>query len=238
MQHESNISTKKCVVAFLDVLGTKEAIKADENGSLNIIHQCYEYASKEMAKRYTTMFSAPDIKIFSDNIVLSIPCDDLDEDEQSYSIFSMIAFCSLVLIYFWNCGLLIRGGISIGTYFSDELMVWGEGLVRTALLENQVAIYPRIIVDPKDKRTFETACEPFDNFFINEDFDGVCFVDPILCKNKKHYKEMLIKLLDKNIKLLKKNRNKDVKVEQKLLWFNKYIREKIAIIEDEERYRG
>ena len=49
---------------------------------------------------------------------------------------------------------------------------------------------------------------------------------------------MLIKLLDKNIKLLKKNRNKDVKVEQKLLWFNKYIREKIAIIEDEERYRG
>lgn len=235
MGDSREFKTSKSVVAFLDVLGTKEAIKEEENISLNVIHQCYEYASKEIEKRYTTMLPTPDIKIFSDNIVLSLPCEDLDEEEQLYSFFSIIVFCAFILIYFWNCGLLIRGSISVGTYFSDDLMIWGKGLVRTAQLESQVAIYPRIIIDPKDKRIFCVACEPFGNIFLNQDFDGIYFVDPLFCKNIKRYDEMLTKLLDENIKLLKKNKDKDVKVEQKLLWFNRYLQEKISILENENR---
>lgn len=46
----------------------------------------------------------------------------------------------------WVNGLLVRGGISCGSFFSDERMIWGNALIRAYALEGQIAIYPRIIV--------------------------------------------------------------------------------------------
>ena len=139
-------------------------------------------------------------------------------------------------MYFWKSGLLIRGGISVGTYFSDELMIWGKGLVKTYQLENQIAVYPRIIIDPKDKKLFAAACEPFGNVLLNEDFDGICFVDPFLWKDIKRHENMLRELLCENVKQLKAAHKKDFKIEQKLLWFNRYLKEKISILETEKHY--
>lgn len=42
---------------------------------------------------------------------------------------------------------LLRGGISIGQLFIDDVMVWGEALLNAYYLEDKVANYPRIIID-------------------------------------------------------------------------------------------
>jgi len=42
---------------------------------------------------------------------------------------------------------LFRGGATIGNLFIDDIMVWGNALVRAYDLENSLALYPRIIVD-------------------------------------------------------------------------------------------
>ena len=44
-------------------------------------------------------------------------------------------------------GWLLRGGISIGQLLIDDVMVWGETLLKSYYLEDKIANYPRIISD-------------------------------------------------------------------------------------------
>lgn len=45
-------------------------------------------------------------------------------------------------------GVLVRGGVAIGEIVAGEEMIFGPALVRAYALESQMAIYPRIVVDP------------------------------------------------------------------------------------------
>ena len=56
---------------------------------------------------------------------------------------------AIIQVQFLKHGLLTRGGIASGSYFVDDMMVWGTALVKAHSLENSIAVYPRIVVDPE-----------------------------------------------------------------------------------------
>lgn len=143
------IKTEKTFVAFIDLLGASELIEKDPDGSLNIIHNCYEGVKQFISEWDKEPLTIPEMKIFSDNIILSIPLNDFDSDKSIFSAMSILIFSAYLQLYFWMHDLLVRGAITIGSYYEDEMMAWGKGLVKAYRLESSLAIYPRIIIDPE-----------------------------------------------------------------------------------------
>lgn len=121
---EEKIKTEKAFVAFIDLLGASELIQKNPNNSLAIIHDCYKEVKKLMLKYEKDSIPIPEMKIFSDNIILSIPLNELESDKSLLSAISILVFSTYLQVYFWINNLLVRGAITIDSYFKDEMMAW------------------------------------------------------------------------------------------------------------------
>jgi len=114
-------------------------------------------------------------------------------------------------------GWLLRGGISIGKLFIDDVMVWGEALLKSYYLEDKVANYPRIIIDKrvigeinKDSQLIE---------YIRKDFDGLYFLNFL---NDCHFcGEMLMNGFEKMQKEIGKSI--DERTYQKFCWHMNFV---------------
>lgn len=51
-----------------------------------------------------------------------------------------------------SVGWLVRGGITIGDFYIDDMFVWGAALVKAYELEEKIAVYPRVILDEKNQK--------------------------------------------------------------------------------------
>lgn len=137
------------LVAYLDFLGSSNRIKEDDEKLLRDIARLYEKTLGFLNLEDTT-FSKLQVKIFSDNIIIAqkidenVPiCDYYNVQLSGILVFSAV-FQSLALE---SPGLLLRGGITIGGLHFNDKFVWGPALLRGYELENEFAIYPRIIID-------------------------------------------------------------------------------------------
>lgn len=174
---EDTLKTSKYVVAFIDVLGAKNMIKNDVDKSLNIVHEAYKRSVDFFEKYFTkTPFA---VHIFSDNIVIGcqVPKDNLLL--RRFRAVNIMA--AMVQGNFMFLGKLVRGGIAYGDFYKDDLMVWGNALVKAYELESTMAFYPRIIVDPdlvgtlqllRDESVIEQS-----KLWLKSDIDGLLFVD-------------------------------------------------------------
>ena len=227
--------TTKSIVAFIDVLGSTEAIMKDSDKSLQMMHDAYS----EAIKLFESLFEEgkrikPHVKIFSDNIVISVS----REGESGYGAFCAIAMISAIIqVQFLKHGFLTRGGIASGSFFVDNMMVWGTALVKAHNLENNLAIYPRIIVDPEligdlklaDPNCIFVKCKEWieqdtDSFFMINYFNKYLL-------NKEIFIIKLMGLAEDNI--VRYNGEGKMKACQKWLWFSNYIKEKLTA-EDEQ----
>lgn len=150
---------KSSVVAFVDILGYKDLTrKAHEDGKssellirlhqtlLNAYHhldECHEDGEK-IFQIDIPPFNKDNYKIstFTDNIVIGYPIRK-DAEMELWSIFSKLACFQLEMA---NQGFFIRGAITIGDVYIDELTVFGEGLINSYAGEAKDAINPRIIL--------------------------------------------------------------------------------------------
>ena len=231
---ERKYKTTKSIVAFIDVLGSSEAIKNDADKSLQMMHDAYA----ESVSSFQSLFDGnkrmtPSVKIFSDNIVISVS----REGESGHGAFCAIAMISAIIqVQFLKHGLLTRGGIASGSYFADDMMVWGTALVKAHGLENSVAVYPRIVVVPELIGELDLAnpnC-PFTKTkeWIEQDVDGLFMVD-YLNKYLQNKEILIISRLNfADSKIAEYHNN--IKVCQKWLWFSNYIKEKLTF-EDEHK---
>lgn len=227
--------TTKSIVAFIDVLGSTEAIMKDADKSLQMMHDAYS----EAIDLYQSLFDKerrikPNAKIFSDNIVVSVS----REGESGHGAFCAVAMISAIIqVQFLKHGFLTRGGIASGSFFVDNMMVWGTALVKAHDLENNLALYPRIIVDPDligdlklaDPKCIFVKCKEWieqdtDNFFM------ISYLNKYLL-NKEIFIIKLMGLAEDNI--VKYNSEGKLKACQKWLWFLNYIKQKLTT-EDEQ----
>lgn len=127
------------LVAFLDILGFKELILQDKPKalkSISLIDDRIRHVLNVLYENYGKIFST---KLFSDCICLS--CEYTFEN-----IFYILYELAFIQFYLSINGIFLKGALSRGKHFENDIMIFSEGLIRAYELE-QAAIYPRIIID-------------------------------------------------------------------------------------------
>lgn len=136
----TNYKTSRHCVAYLDILGSKNIICTDDkNEHLNKISMIFEDALGESKMFSENIF----VKIFSDNILLALPTDD---DSRKQNITNIIGLVRNIIYEAADYGYLIRGAITEGDFFHNDIIVYGKALVEAVEMEEKYAIYPRVIV--------------------------------------------------------------------------------------------
>ncbi|BAK44745.1 hypothetical protein [Eggerthella sp. YY7918] len=165
------------LVAYLDILGTTERIKdqAHANETLNILHNLYTF-NTSTAKEIFKQEAGIAFRVFSDNLVVALPLSDNYKE----SPWAITLFLRIVSNIQSSCvgdgvGWLLRGGITIGHAYIDEVMVWGEALVEAYNLENNLAVFPRVVFNESAARSLMKHEEL--SPFVNRDFDGVFYLN-------------------------------------------------------------
>ena len=134
-------------VAYLDLLAGKQLMQTHEDESLNQLHSLLQVAKESCSHSNKALFPNCKVKIFSDNIIIACKLTgkierDLSKINSALTLVSAIQIVGMEMYHY-----LFRGGATIGNLFIDDIMVWGNALVRAYDLENSLALYPRIIVD-------------------------------------------------------------------------------------------
>ena len=134
------------IVVYIDFLGTGDKIQK-ENGepALNEIYEIYHSALRYKQRKKTELdFQKLKVKVFSDNILIAIPSPAINDLTSLQTILSFAA--SIQLKAFIEYNWLIRGGVSYGYLYLDEVFVWGDALLDAYRIESTVAKYPRIVI--------------------------------------------------------------------------------------------
>lgn len=116
-----------------------------------------------------------------------------------------------------SVGWLLRGGISVGQLFIDDVMVWGEALLKAYYLEDNIANYPRIIIDKKV--VGEIAQDSQLSGYVRKDFDNLYFL------NFLHDCHFCGEMLMKGFDIMQKEVREDIdeKTYQKFCWHMNFV---------------
>ena len=217
--------TTQYIVAFLDMLGTDRRMRQEndiQKLSLNKLHNLYTRAVELTEKEKGLKFlEGVELKMFSDNIIITkkYPIDLLGRKLAVYSILNLVSHfqCSAVGD---SVGWLVRGGITIGKLFIDNMMVWGTALLRAYELENKVAVYPRVAIDSAIMPDILAHSEL--NDCVLRDFDGVHFLNYMSIW---HFADEIVY---DGFQLIKSDARKpdgsfSDRIEQNLFWHMNYI---------------
>mgnify|MGYP007101861098 CR=1 FL=1 len=223
-----NLVTKKCVVAFLDLLGTSEAIKNDEHdANLNSINKILQAAFDICAD--TSTYSEPiSIKAFSDNIVFSIELpDEIDEQMRMKRVHNILEACACFQMAAFSLGISTRGGITVGAFFTNDIFVWGKGLIRAYTLENKIAIFPRIVLDSNVVSLLPERDDNGNKYLAATDSDGIVFLDYlsfIPIRNRNEYIKRALQETNHIIECI----DHDERAVQKIKWISYYLEKSLT----------
>lgn len=150
--NNSLIETEPRLVCFMDILGFSEKIREYDNNETSTLLQDIQEAFRLAKEQFIDAAQNQDVikhlkyQTFSDNICISIPYFDNEED--------FLASLNLISVYVRGLSLIMmskklfmRGGISMGSFYSDDNIIFSSALVKSYNLESKVAIYPRVVID-------------------------------------------------------------------------------------------
>lgn len=138
---------KKAIVAFLDILGTKGNPDFESKYKIHrSFHESmleFQSRDKEEANYYRKVFSFSDcVYIFHGLREGAEDVDDAEERLIQVALFNT----TLTTIRLLNDGYLVRGGISYGDTYHDELSFFGPAVEEAYFLESKKAVTPRILI--------------------------------------------------------------------------------------------
>jgi len=123
-------------MAYLDILGYKEFLHSDITQGTEIFKNKMISAFRVFDGVNQTKFAH---KAISDSIFIT--CSDRD------AVFDLLHLLRKVFHAFLSEGLLIRGGLSFGQHFQNQNITYSPVLTKAYLLESNIAIFPRIMID-------------------------------------------------------------------------------------------
>lgn len=208
------IHTSNYCVAYLDVLGAENYMKGDlADKFLNGLNSIYFDAINDIS--FTNYVTQKDIlvKIFSDNILLGIQINEND-DLRKDKIEKILNIAGNIFNNALYHGYLMRGAITEGPFYKDDnnIFVYGKVLIDAVEIEEELAIYPRVVAQKSIQETLPQYFEECaDGNFILQNF----IFHPGL---PEIYKQNLLEIYKKSYK--------NEKVKQKIMWiisfFNSY----------------
>jgi len=185
----------RSIVAFIDILGFKEIVKANDKSKDNfLLYQLKDALQQSFNKSIIVMeqwLSAIDkienknfasklkYRQFSDNLYFSFDYNDDKSDYELavYLITMMSAYYQRIML---SKNFYVRGGIADGKNYFDEHMIFSSALIKAYEFETKTAKYPRIIIDKKILKSL-----PKDNFIKKvlpnifvKDWAGLVFLNP------------------------------------------------------------
>ncbi|MCE7065247.1 hypothetical protein [Dyadobacter sp. CY326] len=185
------VDTEPRIVCFLDILGFSDLVNSyDEDLSSTVLQDIHE--SFSLAKKYLLddTLNIQDKELirhlkyqsFSDNICISIPYFD-NETDFKLNLGLLLRYVRSFQYLMMIKKFYVRGGISLGSFYSNESIIFSKGLVKAYQLESQKAIYPRIIIDPEIIHKLNSISVPLsdgDNLYksIVFDWENSAFVNP------------------------------------------------------------
>lgn len=181
-------------VAFLDILGFKEICRNKSCEEIKALFDDIQMLKYDYCNYFgallvpQSVIDNVEIKIISDSIIVTAP------DGEDGIVF-MLWFCSTLQNKMLNCGVILRGGISYGTYYVYDNTVFGPALVEAYEIEEK-AVFPRIVLskeiehqlankgffrkksvqDYMDKVSSNNHTDSSIALLIKKDFDDVYFV--------------------------------------------------------------
>ncbi|MER2996455.1 hypothetical protein [Pontibacter populi] len=241
------------IVAFIDLLGFKQSVlnrsfeeineiisefnrvlhfADDQNStSLGIAHFASKQSSGESIRSDA---NKQNIIFFSDCVVWSYPMDNIKVDF-TFVLDELLCFFSLLQHGLYDKGILIRGGVSIGSLYHRSTRIFGEGLIKAYELE-QKAVYPRIVFDncfidrlqPHMKSFFKhrITYSP-KGFFALDLFRDINLWNELIIKNEKNFpvRNTLAKQVENICKIIahgKQFRSRNLR--EKYDWMEKKLR--------------
>lgn len=170
--------TEKYIVAYLDLLGITNRMRTIKQQELqmNKLHNLYTFSMDITKEILIEENKEIQFKIFSDNIIIAKKLSNIKE--QRIKDIRSLFICTgrfQELAASDSVGWMLRGGITIGELFIDNIMVWGEALIKAYYLENNIANYPRVIIDENIMNEI-IDCEELKDY-IYKDFDGLYFLN-------------------------------------------------------------
>ena len=208
---EIKLHTSNYCVAYLDLLGGVNKIKADTDGKfLNLLNMLYNDVYTEAQGIFNENKDII-VKIFSDNILLAIKIDK-DDTEREKKVQRLLNVVSNIYNEVLRYGYLLRGGITEGELFINNVFVYGNALLDVYDMESKITIYPRILVTKE-------ICELLPQYCLTCE-DGLPILNTFLFAVTYEGLAHKVRLLD----MLKENRN-DEKVKQKIMWLINYFNE-------------
>ena len=221
-------------IAFVDIIGFKEIVKnaKDNEEYQKRISGVLNYIAKIKNDNYHGKWAQyginNDVSVFSDSIVISYPCDR-DYDGLFHLLMDLIYLCFTLI----QNDIYIRGGITVGEVIHDQNISWGPAFVEAYKLEEENAIYPRIIIDKKaiDKGKELYAQEfPYDkdgddlDKLMLLDADGAYYLDYLSQWEEFDYLEDYLKWLNYVRNITIENLNSDFcpRIKMKYVWFARY----------------
>lgn len=124
--------TDTYIVAYIDLLGMTNRIKgADGRLVMNKLYNLYTFSMKLTKDIQIEENQDIQFKIFSDNIIIAKKLSaETGQRKRDISSLLMCAGHFQQLTVSDSVGWLLRGGISIGQLFIDDVMVWGDALLK------------------------------------------------------------------------------------------------------------
>lgn len=144
-----SIVYKSRYIAFLDILGFKNLVCQSESNqqTLNIINEALDYTSRVQNENYEGDWSMVDlgkqVSVFSDSVVISY--EMTRPGAGFFVLMDLIYICNDLL----GVGIPVRGGVTVGLLVHQNNKCFGPAMVEAYGIESEVAIYPRIVVDPR-----------------------------------------------------------------------------------------
>lgn len=141
------------VVIFLDILGSKEMSSFEEKYKIHRIFHESVKTSQDLQDTEEKDHVAYTRKLFSFSDCAYIFYKykpNIDESRKDINkLFQVALFnTSLMTLRLLNEGYLIRGGVTYGSAYFDELSFFGPAVEVSYFLESKKANTPRIIIDP------------------------------------------------------------------------------------------
>lgn len=160
-RNDGSLELRRSVFAFFDILGYTDYLRkaASNNDTTKAFANLYnalstgrdrledKYPGSEFEQTFKSDFFA--LKAFTDNIVIGWPVHDDAELELGDALGKLMDFQFSMTIE----GFFIRGAISVGDAFVDDIAVFGGALIEAYDVESKIARDPRIVLAPSAVET-------------------------------------------------------------------------------------
>ena len=186
---------RRSVFALVDILGYGDLIETarardDQQGLLETLHGALSSSRKWLDDRDSPEWSRTyvgedrfSLKAFTDNIAIGWPIvrPRRDGEGELGAAFGDLAPFQLTMV---NEGFFVRGAVSVGDVYVDEIAVFGEALLEAYRGERELARDPRIVLTESAKRRARTHVgyyrdrhESPQNRVLVRDTDGQWFLN-------------------------------------------------------------